>query len=72
MAQTSNHPIMQSVGSEYIISEGNVFRKYRNGQDVYVFWKKLDDNNEEVSDTYFSEIEDDFRLLHKPYSMEVN
>tara|TARA_B100001996_G_C18497744_1_gene530230 strand:+ start:309 stop:503 length:195 start_codon:yes stop_codon:yes gene_type:complete len=49
-----NHPTMTSIGSEYVISDGNIYRKYRNGLDTYVFWKKLEENNEDVSDTYFN------------------
>jgi len=48
----------------------NRYRKYRNGRDEYVFVKKLDENDVNVSDDYFNQIEDDFRLLHKP--LEVN
>ena len=85
------HPTMTSIGSEHIISDGNIYRKYRNGRDEYVFWKKLEDvitpgsqhrsppnytpwsrqNWRQMKmkiNTYFSEIENDFILLHKPYS----
>ena len=49
-------PTMQSIGSEYIISDGNIYRRYRNGRDEYVFWKKLEENNEDIIDTYFNQI----------------
>ena len=60
------YPIMKSVGSHHYICEGNLYRKYRNGRDEYVFVKKLDENDANISYDYFNQIEDDFRLLHKP------
>ena len=60
------YPIMKPSGSHHYICEGNLYRKYRNGRDEYVFVKKLDENDVNISDDYFNEIEDDFRLLHKP------
>ena len=64
-------PTMQSIGSHYYICEGNLYKKYREGwDDCYVFIRKMDERKEELSDTYFNQIEDDFRLLHKP--LEAN
>ena len=60
------YPIMKPLGSHHYICEGNLYRKYRNGRDEYVFVKKLDENDANISYDYFNQIEDDFRLLHKP------
>ena len=60
------YPIMKPSGSHHYICEGNLYRKYRNGRDEYVFVKKLDENDANISYDYFNQIEDDFRLLHKP------
>ena len=75
------HPTMTSIGSNYIISDGNIYRKHRNNRDEYVFWKKLDrpltytpwsrQNWKQIKmkiHNYFSEIENDFVLLHKPFT----
>ena len=58
---------MTRLGSHYYICEGNIYRRHREGSDVYVFWKKLEDNKKDNVESYFNEIEEDFRLLHKPF-----
>ncbi len=66
--------------AKYIIRDGIVWRRYRQGSDVYVKSHKqgyFDEhpNHVEVNhqvkktdtDGFFNEIESDFRLLHKPF-----
>ncbi len=72
----------KSKKSKYYISEGVVYRRYRNGQDLFVpshkyspikltptdrYYLRKSTTYTDKSWIFFSRIENDFRLLHKPY-----
>ena len=74
---------MPALLSNFHIRDGDVYKRHRNGQDVYTFSHKMSDLKLTRQDKkyltwstsyrdkihiYFSHIEDNFILLHKPYS----
>ena len=77
---------MPALLSNFHIRDGDVYKRHRNGQDVYTFSHKMSDLKLTRQDKkyltwatsyrnkihiYFSNIEDDFRLLNKPYQTQV-
>jgi len=74
---------MPALLSNFHIRDGDVYKRHRYGQDVYTFSHKMSDLKLTRQDKkyltwatsyrdkihiYFSHIENNFILLHKPYS----
>ena len=74
------YPTKKKYYPKYIARDGIIYRRYRQGSDVYVESHKqgyFDEHPDYVeveykvkktdTDGFFNEIESDYRLLHKPF-----
>ncbi len=77
---------MSPLLSNFHIRNGDVYKRHRNGKDVYVFSHKMSDLKLTSKDKkylswstsyknnihiFFSHIEEDFRLLNIPYQPQI-